>query len=111
MNNYYYNEDKSAIAVLISPGYGTGWSTDNLHGINLALDKKVINYWLNSSSETPLEEVRNELANLGYYELNLYGWSKIKLYWVRRGTTFRIVQYDGYEKIELFDEKDWVTVR
>ena len=110
MVNYYYNEDKSAIGVLISVGFGTGWSTDNIHGINLAIDKRIINYWLNSSSETPSEDIREALSNLGYYSLLLYGWKNIELHWVPCGSTFRIVQYDGAEKIEIFNVKEWVTI-
>lgn len=110
MTNYYYNEDKTAIGVLISPGFGTGWSTDNIHGTSLATDKRIINYWLNSAPETPHEDIEEALGNLGYYQLNLLGWKKIELHWIPRGTTFRIIQYDGSEAIELFNIKDWVTI-
>ena len=40
----YYNEDKTCIAVLVSRGWGAGWSTWN--NKEMAYDKRIIEAFL-----------------------------------------------------------------
>ena len=42
----YYNENRE-LGVLISPGFGAGWSSWSCDEI--AFDKRVVEYWLNEN--------------------------------------------------------------
>ncbi len=107
---YYYNEDESAIGVLISPGYGSGWSTYN-NDIGIALDRDVISYWLYYKGNRTQEELEEDFARMGYDVEDFYGWKDIQLVWVPVEATFRIAEYDGSEYVEIFDASTWITVK
>lgn len=105
---YYYNEDKNAIAALVSSGYGSGWSSYN-EDIGLAIDEEVVRYWLNSKNKSK-KELEEDFRQMGYDVSNFLGWNNITLRWVPVGSTFRIQEYDGAEYIETFNVNDWVTI-
>lgn len=91
----YYNEDKTAIGVLISPDWGSGWSTwvDK----NVAIDKRVIEAW---EEGTSAREMENLLKTWGYE--NPYvgsGYHHLKLEWIPVGQRYYISEYDGYETL------------
>lgn len=94
----YYNEDDE-LGVLISPGYGAGWSTWNTPDI--AYDKRIIEKWLN---EEPTEvEMENFLISLGYKHIYMGGYEDLCIRFVPKGTLFCIYEYDGSESIETID--------
>ena len=108
---YYYNEDNTAIGALISSDYGSGWSTYNNNEVGLALDRDVISYWLYYKDNRTEEELREDFARMGYDVDNFYGWKNIQLVWVPVDATFRIMEYDGAEYVEIFDASAWITVK
>jgi hypothetical protein len=94
------------VAVLYSPGYGGGWST-----------------WANSEwAETKLycpelvkaiedrdadgEELAR-LANLIFPDQFNGGAEQLMVAWLPQGTAFKVVEYDGYERIEQMGQIDW----
>lgn len=110
---YYYNEDKTKVAVLITSHFGIGWSTDNADGIKLALDKRIIEYWMNHKDFQDVmseNEIIKKMEEFGYNVDCAYGWKHLDVVWVARGSMFRIKEYDGLESIEFFDPQDWVMV-
>lgn len=120
---YYWNEDKTAIGVLVSCGYGAGWSTWN--DARLAYDKRIVEFWLEHSADREWmkdlfehffdhsyeskarKEARIFFANLGYGMPYLGGFGDIKLKWVPKGVYWRVVEYDGSESIEYLDTSKW----
>lgn len=97
----YYN-DKGELGVLISPGYGAGWSTCYFGGDSndyaIALDKRIIEYWINHNhSKTEMEEF---LKSIGYDKIYMGGYEQLELVFVPKGQMFCIHEYDGYETIE-----------
>lgn len=89
--------------VLISPGYGAGWSTWNY--IDLAFDPDII-----SAFEAGLnkEDMCNFIINLGYEKPYMGGYTQCKIVDIPKGTRFRIEEYDGYESIEACSDTDWM---
>lgn len=108
---YYYNEDKTAIGALVSFGYGSGWSTYNNNEVGLALDRDVISYWLYYQHDRTEEELKEDFARMGYDVDNFCGWNDIQLVWVPVDATFRIMDYDGAEYVEIFDVNNWITAK
>lgn len=93
----YYNDDEE-LAVLISPGYGAGWSTWN--DIDIALDSKIIEYFMRNPKPTE-EEMSCFLEENGYHNIYMGGYENLKIKWIPKGTSFLIMEYDGSEYIEI----------
>lgn len=91
----YYNE-KDELGVLISPGFGAGWSTWN--DTEIAYDKRIIEKWLKGNTSS--EEMADYIKTLGYSKPYMGGYYNLVLKFVPRGTMFCICEYDGAETIE-----------
>lgn len=123
-NNYiepYYNEDKSKIAVLVSTGYGSGWSTYNKS--ELCYDKRVVKYWMEHHTEEWLNgissydadnsyynDAKTFFESIGYTDVNFLGFRNIALYWVPCGMPFVIEEYDGNEYIMKRSDFNWIVI-
>lgn len=101
---YYWNEDHSAAAVLVSPRFGAGWSTWNYPV--LAYDKRVIEYWLDHKNENS-DNVYKFMESIGYTNVYCGGWRDMKLEWVPKGVKWRIDEYDGSEGIVYYEGEEW----
>ena len=111
---YYYNKD-GEIGVLVSGGFGTGWSTANDYGIKLALDKRIIEKfleheedsdWLEAVSAFKENSIQKEfldfLGSIGYSDyINLFGFHNCHLEYAEKGMPIRIDEYDGRENLEV----------
>jgi len=90
------------VAVLVSPGYGAGWSTwgdSNLREQKMFCPRMVAAL----EAGTPKAELHKIAAELfpGEYP---GGIDQLKVEWVHEGEPIRIVEYDGSERIELGTE-------
>lgn len=117
----YYNEDKTKFGVLVSYGFGAGWSTWNEH--ELAYDKRVIEFWLaHKDDERWMREVERyhpespehkEACDFFINELGfdncpyMGGFPDCVLEWVPIYARFRITEYDGAESLEIENEGSW----
>ena len=99
----YYNEN-GELGVLVSGGFGAGWSTWN--DKELAYDKRIIDKWLEGATST---EMCNFVESLGYSRPYMGGYRDIEIVFVPRGTVFRIHEYDGNEYIETLDDMDMIV--
>lgn len=93
VEKYYRN---NCLAVLVSPGYGAGWSTWNDE--ELAYDARIIEYWLDHSPSS--EDMEKFLVSIGYEHVYMGGYYSLRLQWVPKGQLFCIHEYDGSESIE-----------
>jgi len=97
---------KVFVAVLISYGYGAGWSTWNGHNEDLVFDSYIVNLILEDKfNYTEVEKYCEEK----YPEAYLGGLSDLCVVWVLKGRKFRITEYDGSESVELLDKTEWLT--
>lgn len=92
--------------VLISPGYGAGWSTWNY--IDLAFDPDIINAFELGLDEDSMYAF---IRTLGYDEPYMDGYRNCKIIEVPKGTKFRIIEYDGAERIEYYDDTKWLIAQ
>lgn len=90
----YYNEN-GELGVLISVGFGAGWSTWN--DTEIAYDKRIIEKWLENISS---DEMCDYIENLGYARPYMGGYENLRLEFIPRGTMFCIHEYDGAESVE-----------
>ena len=89
--------------VLISPGYGAGWST--WEGTGLATDARLIDAFERGVSK---EEMKELCVDLGYGDIYMGGFEQLKVVEIPKGSLFQIREYDGSEYIEVFDESEWL---
>lgn len=131
MNNVelYWNDDRTCYAVLVSHGFGGGFSSWGAP--ELAYDKRVVEFWLahknnrewmstvdnfewrfNGKIIRPASIAHDEASqffkSIGYERCPyMGGFAQIELKWVPRGSKWRINEYDGAESIEYETKVDW----
>lgn len=94
--------------VLISPGYGAGWSTWN--DPRMAFDERLIRAFERGITQEDMERL---CVSCGYTDIDYYGppymggFKNLKVVEVPSGTIFRIHEYDGSESIATVDMDDW----
>ena len=89
-------------AVLVSPGFGAGFSTWNKP--EMAVDFDLVEAFL-SGDKTRFAYILNEKYEKHYYG----GVEDLEVQWVDEGKKFRVEEYDGNESLEVFDEEVWFT--
>ena len=93
------------VAVLVSPGFGAGWSTwDHTYGEDLIFDPVLAAY----IDEGKMDEAKTYVT-MRFPEAYDGGVEYLVVHWVPVGTAFRIHEYDGSESIEVKDKMDWVV--
>lgn len=106
------------VAVIYSPGYGSGWFTN--HGIDeLLFDPIVAKKILEAECEAPFsllnEKTQEEIhayciEKYGEaYENSFPGLAELVVKFVPVGTEFRIDEYDGSESVTTKDQYGWYT--
>lgn len=95
VEKYYKNDE---LGVLISYGFGAGWSTWNDEEI--AYDKRIIEKWLDGATSS---EMCDYIESLGYSRPYMGGYAGLELEFIPRGTMFCIHEYDGAESIETME--------
>lgn len=88
--------------VLISPGYGAGWST--WEGKGLATDVRIADAFEHGISK---EEMHKLCADLGYGNVYMGGFDSLEIVEVPAGELFQVREYDGFESIVIFDSSRW----
>lgn len=100
---------ENKVAVLYSPGYGSGWYTWATEYPEILYDPKVVDWVENGKLRSQVDALKTYLeANYP----NLYIGSNLiclEIEWIPVGTNFRIKEYDGYESIEYGDSINWHT--
>jgi hypothetical protein len=90
-------------AVLVSQGFGAGFSTWN--SPEMAVDFDLVEAFLKDDMPR-FEYIVNEKYGENTY---LGGMDNLVVQWVDEGNKFRINEYDGSEHVEVFDEHEWFT--
>ena len=98
------------VAVIISTGWGAGWSTWNGHK-ELIFHPKLVE-WVESEQPTVvaistiLKEILDEKEA---EEIYLGGVEDLTIEWLPEGTKFRIEEYDGKEHIITENDLDLIA--
>ena len=100
-------ERDGEVAVLISPGFGAGWSTwaSDEQKQALAFDRRLVECVL--AGGFPTEELLDEVLGDGH---GVYmGGACVKVEWVTKGERFYIHEYDGCEWIVDTSDLIWTA--
>ena len=93
--------------ILISPGYGAGWSTWSDSSVKefLLKDPTLIAM---AERNAPEQEVKDYIDKT-HPNAHVYtgGWRDIEVVELADGTLFKVNEYDGYESIETKDDAEW----
>lgn len=95
-----YEKDGN-VAVLYSPGFGAGWSTwatDGGEAEALMFDKEIVELVLNDQLDRVVQLVADK-----YPEFYSGEAKDLSVFWIPKGTAFRINEYDGHESIEIYN--------
>lgn len=97
----YYNEE-GEVAVLVSKGFGAGWSTWGGGDASfLCMDKGLVELHLKGANEYEAEKyIKIKTGDDKYTG----GWEDIRIQWLPQGTVFIIEDYDGAESIRTLDD-------
>ena len=96
------------VAVLVSKGFGAGWSTWNDH--RLAYDKNVIELFMKyRDHDIDYEQFCDGIEALGYKGTYFGGLNGCLIKWVPVGTFFTISEYDGSESITLLTDSGFIS--
>lgn len=95
----------SKVAVLISPGFGAGWSTWNNEYPEMLFDPGMVDLVLKGN-----QEQMRAYAELKWPDAYLGGLNNLEIEWIAQGQRIKINEYDGSESIEYHDSDDWITV-
>ena len=125
---YWTNKKHTTYAVLVSPGYGCGWSTWNEEFKELAFDKRIVEYVIEhkknkeqwESDWSPIfgpgmckgeKEFRKFLGSIGYPSEGIIcsGIENIDVRKVAVGAVWSIKVHDGFEELLIVntDENEW----
>ena len=96
------------VAVLVSPGYGAGWSTWAYAG-----DEDNRDFMLFDPTLVAMVERGDSVEAIESYVTAIHphtycgGADDLTIEWLPVGTAFRIHEYDGYESVEVRDDMIW----
>jgi hypothetical protein len=96
------------VAVLVSPGFGAGWSTWAYNGEEdnrdfMLFDPTLVDMVENKDSTEDIETYVKSVHPHTYCG----GADDLTIEWLPVGTAFRIHEYDGSESVEIRDEINW----
>jgi len=91
------------VAVLYSPEFGAGWYTWNQDHPELLFDPAIVKLVEKKQYDELATYV--ELKYPGIYTGGLHD---LQVEWIKEGSLFRVVEYDGCESIEVNDDIDWM---
>lgn len=102
MNYEKRYDEEGKVAVLISPGFGAGWSTwsrGETYSEAMIFDSRLVDYVLLNGTEN----LASFAESLGYTSY-MGGAKDVEVEWLEPGTRFIIDEYDGSESIKTFDD-------
>jgi hypothetical protein len=96
------------VAVLVSPGFGAGWSSWAYNGEEDNRDFMMFDPTLVTMVERgDSEEAIESYVTAVYPRTYCGGADFLTIQWLPVGTAFRIHEYDGAESVEIRDEMEW----
>ena len=91
------------VAVLVSHGFGAGWSTWNYQYPEMLFDPVIVKMLDDGKSQ---DEILAYCA-VKYPEGYFGGIDDLTVHWLPVGTHFRIHEYDGSESLEVKEDMHW----
>jgi hypothetical protein len=98
-------DDTKEVAVLVSCGFGAGWTSWGMPEEAL-FDPVIVDFVENDKIGTA--EFDEYIENT-YKDCYSGGAGDLYVCWVPEGKEFRIDEYDGAESLVLKDDESWIT--
>jgi hypothetical protein len=99
------------VAVLYSPGHGAGWSTwahENAQmRLSMLFDPQIADI-VDHAEEGWIDKAKS-VAIMKYPDAYLGGANNLQVRWLSVGTQFRVLEYDGFESLDINGEIEWIT--
>jgi len=99
------------VAVLYSPGHGAGWSTwcheDEHMRLSMLFDPQIAD--IVDRGAPDWREQAEAIALVKYAEVYTGGLRELQVKWLPVGTQFRVLEYDGFESLDINGEIEWIT--
>jgi hypothetical protein len=97
------------VAVIIHAEYGGGWSSCIRwsHTQSLLYNPTIVAI-LTSGAANAESQIKAYMET-NFPEVIAYSYRNLSVVWIPVGTKFRVLEYDGWESIELFDDVEWLT--
>ena len=93
------------VAVVISPGYGAGWSTWNEKCAEFLLfDADIAQAVLDGNKTQAMRA-----AKAVHPDIYCGGVDTLEVVWVAQGLNFTVNEYDGHESILTFDDLEFTA--
>jgi hypothetical protein len=104
--------EHGATAILVTCGYGSGWSTNYIdnNSEKLLFDSRLFRYkYCNEFAEYNFEDFLKNIISLDniLYMPDIDTWNNLVILFVPSKSVFKIRQYDGAESIEYFNPREW----
>ena len=98
-------ENDGKVAVLVSPGFGAGWSTWNSeHRETLCMDAEIVQAVLDKDIEKAVEIAKQKCGD--FYE---GGACDLTVEWVKKGQAFEVEEYDGSESVHVIGDRMYLV--
>lgn len=97
-----YKNIKGEVGIVISKGYGAGWSTwaiDEEDAERLMFDPQLVDY-ISDTQNIEAEEIKKILHDLNddfFSTLDDEDYCGLEVVWIKEGERFYIEEYDGHE--------------
>lgn len=100
-------DEQGRVAVLISPGFGAGWSSwaNPKDAEALLFDSRLVDAVL---AKMPVDQFQTYCESIGY-DHYIGGAGELTVVWLEPGTRFSIEEYDGSENLLTFDNLHYVA--
>lgn len=110
-------ERDGKVAVLYSPSFGSGWYSWSSVSQDILFDPTIVE-WVelrdknrrdSKALEIPEKAIREYIDNT-YPDMYIgSNFIDLKIYWIDKGTVFRVDEYEGKESIVEFDMKGCIV--
>lgn len=101
MEKYYKD---NMVGILVSPGFGAGWSTWNREYPEMIFDPEIIQCILDDDFKRA-----EEIAELKWPDAYLGGLKDLEVEFLEKGTVFTIEEYDGSESLRTSDDRIFIA--
>jgi hypothetical protein len=98
-------ERDGLVAVLVSPGFGAGWSTLNSeHRETLCMDAEIVQAVLDGDIDKAIVIAKQKCGD--FFE---GGARDLTVEWVKKGAAFEIDEYDGSESLHVISDHNYLV--
>lgn len=97
-------EKDGKVAVIVSPGFGAGWSTwAQGYAEGMCMDADIAEAVLAEDYQRAYEIAESKYPGAYTNQQDL------EIHWVTKGEAFEITEYDGFESLQVISERRYMV--